>query len=351
MNFAQPDILYGLALLPAMLLVVYWASRRRRSAIRSLGDPALIANLSLSVNWRGRRIRYILWFVALALALFGLARPQWGSEVQSVESRGSQIVVVLDVSTSMLAQDIKPDRLTRAKLEIADLLTRLTGDEVGLVLFSGAAFVQFPPTFDYSTARTFVDNAEPGVISRQGTALGEAIRTALTAFDDSRAGQKVILVMTDGESHEGDPLAAAKEAAEEGVIIYAMGFGSPDGEPIPVVNRRGDVVSYKQDRAGNIVRSKLDEKTLQRVAREAKGKYYRASTDGGAIEDLAHEIEGLEKASIENEFETVGIERFQPFLLAALLALVMAELIPDRAVAWRLRRRTAGGAETVQDAG
>ena len=156
--------------------------------------------------------------------------------------------------------------------------------------------------------------------------------------------------MTDGESHEGDPLAAAKQAAEEGVIIYAIGFGSPDGEPIPVVNRRGDVVSYKQDRAGNVVRSKLDEKTLQRVAREAKGKYYRASTDAGAIEDLAHEIEGLEKASIKNEFETVGIERFQPFLLAALLALVTAELIPDRTMRWRLRRR-AGTVEALQDAG
>ena len=349
MTFGDSDALYLLWALPVMSLVMYWASRRRRAAIERLGDPGLIDSLSRSVNRRGRRLVYVLWFAALAVAIFALARPQWGSEVQSVEQRGVQMMVVLDISTSMLAQDIKPDRLTRAKLEIADLLTRLKGDEVGLVLFSGASFVQFPPTFDYSTARTFVDNADPQVISREGTVLGSAIRTAVSAFDDSRAGQKVILIMTDGENHEGDPVAAAREAAQEGVVIYSMGLGSTDGGPIPVLNRRGDVIGYKQDRAGNIVQSKLDEQTLQRIAREAKGKYYRASTDGNAIEDLVDEIDSLQKASIESEFETVGIERFQPFLLTALLALLVAELVPDRVVHWRLRRRRGVEAEVARD--
>ena len=339
MTFGEPDALYLLFALPIMALVAFRASRKRRAAVERLGDPGLIERLSRSVSRRGRRIAYILWFAALAIAILALARPQWGSAVQPVEQRGVQMMVALDVSSSMLTRDVKPDRLTRAKLEIADLLERLKGDEVGLVVFSGSSFVQFPPTFDYSTARTFVENAGPESISREGTDLGAAIKTAAAAFDEKRLGQKVILVMTDGESHEGDPVDAAEEAAKRGIVIYTMGFGSPEGEPVPNLNRRGDVIGYKLDRAGNTVQSKLDEQTLRQVAREAGGKYYRASADGSATENLVNEIDSLEKASIESEVETVGIERFQPFLLAALLALLAAELIPDRAVQWRPRRR------------
>ncbi len=349
MTFGEPDALYLLFALPIMALVAFRASRKRRAAVERLGDPGLIERLSRSVSRRGRRIAYILWFAALAIAILALARPQWGSAVQPVEQRGVQMMVALDVSSSMLTLDVKPDRLTRAKLEIADLLGRLKGDEVGLVVFSGSSFVQFPPTFDYSTARTFVDNADPGSISRGGTDLGAAIKTAASAFDEKRLGQKVILVMTDGESHEGDPVDAAEEAAKRGIVIYTMGFGSPEGEPVPNLNRRGDVIGYKLDRAGNTVQSKLDEQTLRQIAREAGGKYYRASADGSAIENLVNKIDSLEKASIESEVETVGIERFQPFLLAALLALLAAELIPDRAVQWRPRRRASVRPEVAVD--
>ena len=171
MTFGEPDALYLLFALPIMALVAFRASRKRRAAVERLGDPGLIERLSRSVSRRGRRIAYILWFAALAIAILALARPQWGSAVQPVEQRGVQMMVALDVSSSMLTRDVKPDRLTRAKLEIADLLERLKGDEVGLVVFSGSSFVQFPPTFDYSTARTFVDNAGPESISREGTDL------------------------------------------------------------------------------------------------------------------------------------------------------------------------------------
>jgi Ca-activated chloride channel family protein len=229
MTFAQPDYLYAFALIPVMALFVVWAGRRRLSALARLGDPGLIDRLSLSVDWRGRRVRNWLWFVALALLVVALARPRWGSEVQIVERQGVQIMIALDVSTSMLAEDIKPNRLKRAKLEIVDLLNRLDGDEVGLVLFSGASFLQFPLTFDYSTARTFLDEAGPQMITRPGTAIGKAIDTAVNGFNEQRAGQKVILIITDGEGHEGDPLEAARRAHEEGMAIYTVGFGSPEG--------------------------------------------------------------------------------------------------------------------------
>ena len=345
MTFAEPDYLYALALMPLIALFMVWAGRRRQSAIASLGDPSLIDRLSLSVDWRGRRVRSWLWFVALALLIVALARPRWGSDVQIVERQGVQIMIALDVSTSMLAEDIKPNRLKRAKLEIVDLMSRLDGDEVGLVLFSGASFLQFPLTFDYSTARTFLDEAGPHMISRPGTAIGKAIETAVNGFNEQRAGQKVILIITDGESHEGDPLAAARIAREEGVVIYTIGFGSPDGEPIPEYDAFGRMSGFKQDQRGEVILSKLNEVTLQRIAREGGGKYYRATADGRVIESLKDDFDALQKESFESEFRTRQIERFQLFLAVALLVLVAMELVPDRVSSWLRRRdRTAEAA-------
>ena len=243
----------------------------------------------------------------------------------------------------MLAEDIKPDRLSRAKLEIVDLMNRLGGDEIGLVLFSGASFIQFPLTFDYTTARVALDDAAPDVISRPGTAVGDAILMALRGFDEKRTSQKVIVLMTDGEDHEGDPVEAARQAADEGVIIYAIGFGTPQGDPIPEYDGSGQVIGYKKDRSGEVVLSRLDEATLQQVASVTNGEYYRASAGAGAVESLAAELAGLQKAEIESEFETRNVERFQWSLLGALLALLIAEVIPDRVtnLIGRLRRAAA----------
>ncbi|MDH3675474.1 MAG: VWA domain-containing protein, partial [Anaerolineae bacterium] len=214
MTFAKPIFLYGLLILvPMMLLFVGWAARRQQTALARLGNPALVKRLSSSVNWRGRRWRTAIWFLVLVMLLVALARPQWGSEVQEVEQQGIEVMVALDVSNSMLAQDVKPDRLSRAKLEISDLMDRLGGDEIGLVLFSGASFIQFPLTSDYTTARTFLDNARPEVISKQGTNIGDAIRTAMSGFDANRSSQKVIVLITDGENLEGDALTMAQTAS------------------------------------------------------------------------------------------------------------------------------------------
>jgi Ca-activated chloride channel family protein len=331
---------YVLALIPIMVLFMVWAARRRGAALKRLGDPGLIDILSRSVEWRGRRARNALWFGVLALIVVALARPQWGSDIQAVERRGVQVMVALDISTSMLAQDLKPDRLSRAKLEIADLMRRLGGAEVGLVLFSGASFLQFPLTFDYATARTFLDDAGPHMISRPGTSIGKAIQTALVGFNYERAGQKAIVIFTDGESHEGDPLMAARQALERGVIVYAMGFGSSDGEPIPDYAPDGRKLGFKHDEAGNVIISRLDEVTLQQVAREGGGQYYRAVADGSAVERLAAHLDRLESGNIEAEFETSHIERFQWALAVVLLALVVMELVPERVASWIRRRDT-----------
>ena len=235
MTFVNPIFLYGLLLLPLATLFLWWAQRRRQRDLARLGNPVLVQRLSSTVNQRGRRWKDALWLVVLAALLVALARPQWGSVTETVEQEGIEVMVALDISKSMLAQDVKPDRLSRAKMEIADLMERLGGDEIGLVLFSGASFVQFPLTSDYATARTFLDNARPEVISRPGTAIGDAIQTAMRGFDMNRPSQKVIVLITDGEDHEGDALAMARTAAEQGIRIYTIGFGSPEGEPKPMV--------------------------------------------------------------------------------------------------------------------
>lgn len=243
-------------------------------------------------------------------------------------------MVALDISKSMLAEDLRPNRLGRAKLEIASLMDKLGGDEVGLVLFSGAAFLQFPLTFDYATARTFLENAEPGMISRPGTVVGEAIDVAIGGFDEQSAGQKVILIVTDGESHEGDPVQAAGEALEQGVVVFTLGLGAGEGEPIPAVDEFGRDAGFIRDQQGNVVLSRLDEETLVQIAREGGGAYYRSSADGSAIDDLVDDLASLKKDAFAQEIETRRIERFQLFLLAALIALVLSELVPDRVASW-----------------
>ena len=329
-SFGAAQFLWGLLLIPLALLGLLWAGRRRAAAMAQLGNPDLVAQLTATINRAGRRWQLALWLLALALATFALARPQWGSEVQVVEQEGIQVMVALDVSQSMLAEDLTPTRLARAKLEISELMTKLNGDEVGLVLFSGAAFVQFPLTSDYDTARSFLQNARPELISRPGTVIGDAIRTSLASFDKNLSNQKVVVIMTDGEDHETDPVAAAQEAADEDVLIYTIGFGSLQGEPIPEYDVAGNRIGYKQDGNGNIVLSKLEEVALQRIAAAGNGRYYRATADGSEIDSLADQLDVLQVAQLESRFETRKIERFQPFLLAALMALVVGEFIPRR---------------------
>jgi len=332
MTFAKPTFLFLLILIPVFILFFVWADARRKVALAKLGDRRLIERLSSQVNWHGRRWQIILWLIAFAFLVVALARPQWGAEVREVEQEGLQVMVVLDVSESMLAEDLKPTRLDRAKLEISDLMDRLHGDEVGLVLFSGASFIQFPLTTDYNTARNYLDSAGPHSISRPGTAIGDAIRTAQAGFDPNLESQKVLIIMTDGEDHETDPIGAAQAAADEGIIIYTIGFGTGEGAPVPQTDQWGNVVGYKQDEQGNTVISRLEGNTMQEIAQIGHGRYFPASADGSELDALLSEIDGLQRAQLANRTESKMIERYQGFLVLAILALVLAELIPDRVV-------------------
>lgn len=331
MQFANPQVLILAAIVvPAAALLIAWAHRRQRKALDRLGNSALLRQLTGTVNWRGRRWQAALRLAALGLLFVALARPQWGSESTEVQQEGLQVIVALDVSQSMLADDLSPSRLERAKLEIADLTKRLQGDEIGLVLFSGASFVQVPLTTDYSTALNYLESAGPDSISRPGTVIGDAIRTATEAFDDKLPSQRVLVLMTDGEDVETDPLAAARDAAETGVMIYTIGFGTPDGSPVPETNSFGQVTGFKVDAQGNPVISRMDETLLQDIARAGNGGYYRAQADGSELDSLLREIDTLQRADLQSRVTVRFIERFQIFLALALVALVLSEIIPDR---------------------
>ena len=330
MTFGSPVYLYGLILVPVSLLFLIWADRRRRGAIARMGEPQLIARLSRDVNIRGRKIKAGLWLSALALLMIALARPQWGETRQTMTEKGVQVMVVLDTSKSMLVEDVKPDRLTRAKMDISELMNRLNGDEVGLTVFSGASFTLFPLTSDYNTARSFLDIAQPGIVSRPGTAIGDSIRTALLGFDEARNSQKVIVLMTDGEDDQSAMEAAARDAAEAGAMIYTIGFGSNTGDVIPEYNEQGELIGVKKDSSGQTVVSALNEAALRNIASITGGQYYPATTNGSELDALAADLNRLQEGDIQQHESVKRHEQFIWFLAPALLLLVCAELIPDR---------------------
>lgn len=330
MSFAQPLYLYALVLVPLAALFLVWAEQQRRRALARIGQPNLVERLAANVNVRGRWLKYVLWLGALSLMLIALARPQWGETRTSAPQKGVQVMVALDVSKSMLAEDIKPNRLERAKMEISDLMNRLKGDEIGLAPFSGASFILFPLTSDYNTARSFLETANPNIVSRGGTAIGDAIRTAMNGFDPKRTSQKVIVVVTDGENTESDALAAAQEAAKQGAIIYTIGFGSATGELIPEFDANGNQTGFKTDKDGNQVRSALDETTLKEIAAITNGRYFPATANGSELDALSGEIDRLQKGDIVNRDTVQKHEQFQWFLAPALALLFLAEVISER---------------------
>ena len=340
MTFGEPQFLYALAILPALAAFVRWSLARRADAVRNMGDSFLTERLGVDASRLPHTIRLVLWFIGVTLIILALARPQWGSDIEIVEQRGVQVMVALDVSRSMLSQDTKPSRLERAKLEITDLISHLQGDQIGIVLFSGASFIQFPLTSDYASALTYLHHARPGAISRQGTAIGEAIGTAMAGFSDERVHQKVIVIMTDGENHEGDPVAAAQQAAQDGAVIFTVGFGSSEGIPVPERDEKGDIAGYRTDAEGRPVISKLDEQMLVRIAEAGGGSYFRA-TNTGAITGLIDEIQSFQESSLQSEFSQRRAERFQLFLLAGAFSLFLAEMMSDRLLLSLRGRRTA----------
>jgi Ca-activated chloride channel family protein len=327
--FENPNLLFLLIAVPLMALLFYWRGEARARALARLGDPALIAALTEAADPRTRALRSGLWLVALGCIAIALAGPVWGVDAEIIEAQGVAVVVALDVSASMDAQDLLPSRLERAKQAARDLLAEGEGNLFGLVLFAGEAFVQFPLTGDVDTAATFLDAVSTRSISRQGTAIAEALRLSLDVIDRRIAGDAVIVLLTDGENHDGDPLALARAAAEREIAVHVIGYGSPEGAIIPIYDDAGQIVDYKTDQGGNIVQTRLDEPILSEIAALSGGRYWRAGESGVEVVDLLNTIATLQGNIVERRAQTRAVPRFALFVALALLALTLERWLPE----------------------
>lgn len=331
--FENSTFLLLLVLLPVMGGFFVWRTRVRENALLRVGEAASIRALTGRISESRRRWKSGLWLATLAALIFALARPVWGVDAELIESRGIAVMIVLDVSESMHAQDVLPNRLERAKLSLTDLLNAGIGNLFGLVLFAGDAFVQFPLTSDTETAITFIRAASPRSISRQGTAVEDALQLALDSFDERITDQSMIILLTDGENHQGDPLAAARRAADLGVRVHVIGYGNPEGATIPVYDDVGTVIGFKTDRANNIVLSRLEEPILQDIAEITGGTYQRASDTGVEVINLYNIIAEKEGDVLEARLQTRSVERFGIFVMLALITLSLEMLVPETKVA------------------
>jgi Ca-activated chloride channel family protein len=275
-------------------------------------------------------IKAALVVLAALFLVLALARPQWGTKLETVRRRGVDVIVAVDTSLSMLAEDVKPNRLAQARAAISSLIQMLQGDRIGLVAFAGTAYVACPLTLDYNAAEMFVDVLDPDLIPVRGTAIAEAIRTSTHAFQSDERRYKVLIVITDGEDHEGDVEAAAREAASEGVVIYAVGVGGTAGEPIPLRNARGEIAGYKEDRERKKVTSRLGEAALESIAAATRGKYFRSSAEGPELRRIYEEISGMDQKSLSARLQTTYEERYLFPLGVAIALLALEALLGDR---------------------
>jgi Ca-activated chloride channel family protein len=327
-RLANPQFLFLLLLIPVLAGVFILAMVRKKKAIARFGDPELVKRLTPDYSSNRLIIKYIIWSIAWALIVIGLADPQTGSKLEKIKRKGVDMVFALDVSNSMLAQDITPNRLERAKQAIIHLLGKLENDRVGLVVFAGKSYTQMPLTTDYSATRMFLSNITPGMIPVQGTAIGDAIETCASGFGNTKQS-KAIIIITDGENHEDNAIEAARTAASNGIRVYTIGIGLPEGAPIPVYS--GDAqIGYKKDASGVTVITRLNESMLKEIAQAGKGIYVRANNSQSGVQEVFDQINKLEKTEYNTAFFSDYDDKFQIFILAALLFLIAETLLADR---------------------
>ena len=333
MQFGNPTSFWLLGLAPVLAVFLVWAFRARRRALARFASQPLLQRLAESVRPMARRWKAALIVMVVTLAALALTQPRWGFEWREVKHKGVDVFVLLDVSKSMLTEDVRPNRLTQAKYAVQDLLEKLRGDRIGLVAFAGTAFVQCPLTVDYEAFRLTLKDADTRIIPRGGTAIGTAIRTALKAFEAGEGRDRAIVLITDGEETESDALTAADEAAKAGVKIYAIGIGTAEGELIPV-REDGKSMEFLKDREGKVVKSRLDEETLKQLALKTGGIYVRSAAGDFGIDTIYDKgIAQLQRKEYEARLQKQYFERFQWPLGIAFALLIVEAFASDRRAA------------------
>lgn len=327
-RIANPEYLYALMIIPA-LMIFYWYSRRqRRNALAKFGHKEILSVLMPNASSARPAIKFAVLLIALASTIIAIARPQFGSQLKTVKREGIELIIALDVSNSMLAEDLEPNRLQRSKMAISQLVDKLSDDKIGLIVFAGEAYTQLPITSDYVSAKLFLNSISPQIVPTQGTAIGAAIELGIKSFSPQFVGNKVIIVITDGENHEDDAAGAAAKAAEQGIIIHTIGMGLPKGALIPDFSNGQK--GYKKDNKGNTIVTKLDEPMLQSIAQAGKGIYIRANNTQVGLNTLFNEINKMEKTEMESQIYADYDEKFQYFIGLALFLILLDFILLER---------------------
>ena len=324
-RFEEPIYLYLLAVIPVLALVRWLLERKQHKRLRKFGDPELLSQLMPDVSrWRPAAKFWTLE-AALALLIVMIARPQMGTRISHDKRTGIETIIAMDISNSMLAEDVAPSRLDRTKMMVENLVDNFTDDKIGLIGFAGDAFVQLPITSDYVSAKMFLSDIHPSLMATQGTDIATAINMATNSFTQQQGVGKAIIVVTDGEDHEGGALEAAKDAKKKGMRVYVLGVGSPNGAPIPLGNG-----NYMKDRTGNTVMTKLNEEMCRQVAEAGGGAYIHVDNNSNAQQQLDNELSKLTKKEMQSTIYSDYDEQFQAFGIIALILLIIEICILDR---------------------
>jgi Ca-activated chloride channel family protein len=327
-RFANPEYLYLLLLLPVLIILWILNEYRKRRAMKRFGNIELVKKLIPELSKIRPALKFIFQLIALSFSIILLARPQFGSKLEEVKRLGVEVILALDVSNSMLAEDIQPNRLERAKQAISRLVENLDNDKIGLIVFAGDAYTQIPVTTDYISAKMFLSAISPQMVPKQGTAIGSAIDLGMRSFTPGTGRSKAIVIITDGENHEDDPVTKAKEAAAAGIVIHTIGIGSAEGVPVSIVSTGKK--DYLKDTDGNTVISKLDENILKDIAVAANGRYVRANNSNIGLDEVYNEIKKMKKQEMEGKMFTEYNDQFQIFAGAALLLLLIDFMLMER---------------------
>lgn len=325
-RFEEPAYLYLLLLLPVCVALYLYSNYRKRKAIQKFGDPELIGNLMPDASRHRPDVKFTFVLAAIGLFAVLLARPQFGSKLETVKRQGVEVMIALDISNSMLAEDVQPSRLEKAKRLVAQLVDRMQNDKVGMIVFAGDAFTQLPITSDYISAKMFLESIEPSLITKQGTAIAAAINLASRSFTPQEGVGRAIIVITDGENHEGGVSEAIKNVTDKGIQVNVLGVGMPNGAPIPIEGTN----DYRRDREGNVIVTRLNEPMCQEIAKEGKGIYVRVDNTNNAQRAISKEIDKMAKSDVETQVYTEFNEQFQAVAWLILLLLMAEMLITER---------------------
>ena len=325
-RFEEPLYLYLLLLVPVLAAVHYATDYHRRKRLRRYGDVALLKELMPDVSAVRREAKAWLMLAAWALLVFTLARPQFGTKVDTRKRQGIEAIIAMDISNSMLAEDVTPNRLEKSKMLVSSIVDQMTDDKIGLIVYAGEAYTQLPITSDYVSAKMFLETIQPSLISTQGTDIKQALDLAMKSFTPDDKASRAVFVITDGEDNEGGAVEMARAAAEKGIKVYVLGIGSPQGAPIPMPGS----TQYITDNGGNVVVSKLNEQMCREIAAAGQGAYIYVDNSSSAKEKLSGYVDKLAKTEMESTVYSEYDEQFQAVALLALLLLVLDVLVVER---------------------